>query len=46
MSKACRSQLSRRERLVSKDYRTSRSLTKACKAEIRHNKCRPDKEYK
>ena len=40
MSKACRAQLVRRQQMMSRDYRVSFGLAKACKLEITENRCR------
>lgn len=40
MSSKCASQLRRRERLISRDYRVSRGLARACKDDIKMQHCR------
>ncbi len=40
MSSNCQDQLRRRQRLTAENYKISRGLVKACKEEIRDNKCR------
>ena len=42
MSKACRAQLVRRQQMMSRDYRVSYGLAKACKLEITENGCREE----
>ena len=45
MSESCREQLRRRQKLVSENYKVSRGLAKACKDEIKANKCRKQSGY-
>lgn len=45
MSEQCREQLRRRQKLVSENYKVSRGLAKACKEEIKANKCRKQSSY-
>ncbi|KAG8034414.1 hypothetical protein G9C98_007490 [Cotesia typhae] len=40
MTKQCHDQLTRRERLISSDYKVSKGLAKACKEDIKNNHCR------
>ncbi|XP_008555491.1 Golgi apparatus protein 1 [Microplitis demolitor] len=40
MTKQCHDQLTRRERLISSDYKISKGLAKACKEDIKNNHCR------
>lgn len=40
MTKQCRDQLTRREKLIALDYRVSKGLVKACKDDIKINHCR------
>ena len=40
MSNECRDQLQRRQKLASENYKVSRGLVKACKEEIKANKCK------
>ena len=40
MTKQCRDQLTRREKLIASDYRVSKGLVKACKDDIKNNHCR------
>ncbi len=40
MSHRCQSQLRRRQKMMSQDYRVSHGLTRACRVEIHENKCR------
>ena len=42
MSEPCREQLRRRQKLASENYKVSRTLVKACKDEIKANKCKKD----
>ncbi len=39
MSKKCRSQITRRQKLISEDYKVSVGIARGCSAEIRDNKC-------
>lgn len=40
MTKQCRDQLVKRERLIATDYRASKGLVRACKEDIKNNHCR------
>jgi len=40
MSDDCRQQLTRRQKLAARDYKVDRQMTKACKVEIKENKCK------
>lgn len=40
LSQKCKSQISRREKLLTQDYQVSRGLVKACKKDIQQNHCR------
>ena len=40
MSQECRVQLQRRQKLAAENYKVSRGLVKACKEEIKINKCK------
>ena len=40
MSEECRVQLQRRQKLAAENYKVSRGLVKACKEEIKINKCK------
>lgn len=40
MSKECRVQLSRRQKLMRENYKVSRGLVRACKTEIKENQCK------
>lgn len=40
MTKQCQDQLSRREKLIASDYKVSKGLVKACKEDIKNNRCR------
>lgn len=40
MSKPCQEQLSRRQKLIAQDYKVSRGLSRACREDIRSNRCR------
>ncbi len=46
MSDPCRDQLRRRQKLASENYKVSRGLVKACKEEIKSNKCKKDLKSK
>lgn len=40
MTKQCRNQLLRRQRLMAEDYKVSRGLARMCRQEIENNQCR------
>jgi Golgi apparatus protein 1 len=40
MSKQCQEQLERHDKLISHDYKISRGLARACKEDIKQNRCR------
>lgn len=40
MTARCQEQLTRREKLIASDYKISKGLVKACKEDIRNNRCR------
>ncbi|XP_023348242.1 Golgi apparatus protein 1, partial [Eurytemora carolleeae] len=42
MSTECRKEVSRRQKLVNVDYKVSNTLIKACKVDIKENRCRKD----
>ena len=42
MSEECRVQLQRRQKLAAENYKVSRGLVKACKEEIKTNKCKKE----